>query len=107
MPSSLVNITDMESRIGTGCLQNGTSVGTASGNTAINDEPIPLTMDLSMLGFSSDDEVANEPNSKTPPLDVNGINDARSVRRSCNTTECVPVPSSEHVAEIVGRQGKN
>lgn len=23
-----------------------------------------------------------------------------------NTTECVPVPSSEHVAEIVGRQGK-
>ncbi|XP_048476244.1 RNA-binding protein MEX3B-like [Rhincodon typus] len=26
-------------------------------------------------------------------------------RKSCNTTECVPVPSSEHVAEIVGRQG--
>lgn len=27
--------------------------------------------------------------------------------RGCNITECVPVPSSEHVAEIVGRQGKN
>ncbi|XP_078742054.1 RNA-binding protein MEX3B [Lampetra fluviatilis] len=26
-------------------------------------------------------------------------------RRSVNMTECVPVPSSEHVAEIVGRQG--
>ncbi|XP_064357066.1 RNA-binding E3 ubiquitin-protein ligase MEX3C-like [Dromaius novaehollandiae] len=26
-------------------------------------------------------------------------------RKSVNTTECVPVPSSEHVAEIVGRQG--
>lgn len=26
--------------------------------------------------------------------------------RGCNITECVPVPSSEHVAEIVGRQGK-
>lgn len=26
--------------------------------------------------------------------------------RSVNTTECVPVPSSEHVAEIVGRQGE-
>ncbi|XP_067878673.1 RNA-binding protein MEX3B-like [Heterodontus francisci] len=26
-------------------------------------------------------------------------------KKSCNTTECVPVPSSEHVAEIVGRQG--
>ena len=28
-------------------------------------------------------------------------------RRSQNMTECVPVPSSEHVAEIVGRQGMN
>src|SRR6218665_2341501 len=28
-------------------------------------------------------------------------------KRSQNTTECVPVPSSEHVAEIVGRQGES
>ncbi|KAM4556567.1 RNA-binding protein MEX3B [Fundulus diaphanus] len=28
-----------------------------------------------------------------------------SRKRSVNMTECVPVPSSEHVAEIVGRQG--
>ena len=28
-----------------------------------------------------------------------------SGRKSANMTECVPVPSSEHVAEIVGRQG--
>lgn len=28
-----------------------------------------------------------------------------SRRKSVNTTECVAVPSSEHVAEIVGRQG--
>jgi len=28
-----------------------------------------------------------------------------SAKRSVNMTECVPVPSSEHVAEIVGRQG--
>ncbi len=27
-------------------------------------------------------------------------------RKSQNMTECVPVPSSEHVAEIVGRQGE-
>lgn len=27
-------------------------------------------------------------------------------RKSVNTTECVSVPSSEHVAEIVGRQGE-
>lgn len=31
--------------------------------------------------------------------------DERS-KKSQNMTECVPVPSSEHVAEIVGRQGK-
>lgn len=28
-------------------------------------------------------------------------------RKSVNTTECVAVPSSEHVAEIVGRQGES
>lgn len=28
-------------------------------------------------------------------------------KKSQNMTECVPVPSSEHVAEIVGRQGKS
>lgn len=28
------------------------------------------------------------------------------VRKSANMTECVAVPSSEHVAEIVGRQGE-
>ena len=28
-------------------------------------------------------------------------------RKSQNMTECVPVPTSEHVAEIVGRQGKH
>lgn len=30
---------------------------------------------------------------------------AETKARGCNITECVPVPSSEHVAEIVGRQG--
>lgn len=28
-------------------------------------------------------------------------------KKSQNMTECVPVPSSEHVAEIVGRQGES
>lgn len=31
---------------------------------------------------------------------------ARIGGRSVNSTECVAVPSSEHVAEIVGRQGE-
>lgn len=43
----------------------------------------------SMLGFSP----------------VTGHFDDRS-KKSQNMTECVPVPSSEHVAEIVGRQGE-
>lgn len=38
--------------------------------------------------------------------DSNGNQIQAERRRSINTTECVQVPSSEHVAEIVGRQGK-
>ncbi|XP_061872547.1 RNA-binding E3 ubiquitin-protein ligase MEX3C-like [Colius striatus] len=36
---------------------------------------------------------------------LNGEQTALLRRKNVNTTECVPVPSSEHVAEIVGRQG--
>ncbi|KAJ3597624.1 hypothetical protein NHX12_001142 [Muraenolepis orangiensis] len=36
----------------------------------------------------------------SPPSPVGDSNKGRG----CNITECVPVPSSEHVAEIVGRQ---
>ncbi|XP_050842407.1 RNA-binding E3 ubiquitin-protein ligase MEX3C-like isoform X3 [Serinus canaria] len=36
---------------------------------------------------------------------VGGEQAALLRRKSVNTTECVAVPSSEHVAEIVGRQG--
>ncbi|XP_057695886.1 RNA-binding protein MEX3B [Corythoichthys intestinalis] len=47
---------------------------------------------LSLLGLTADDN----------PL----CDDSDEPRkRSVNMTECVPVPSSEHVAEIVGRQG--
>ena len=35
-----------------------------------------------------------------------GSNCSGLARKSQNMTECVPVPTSEHVAEIVGRQGK-
>ena len=35
-----------------------------------------------------------------------GPNCSGIARKSQNMTECVPVPTSEHVAEIVGRQGK-
>ncbi|KAI4830368.1 hypothetical protein KUCAC02_002000, partial [Chaenocephalus aceratus] len=46
---------------------------------------------LSLLGLDNDD---------------NPLYDNQELRKkSVNMTECVPVPSSEHVAEIVGRQG--
>lgn len=44
----------------------------------------------SMLGFSP----------------VAGVHFDDRSKKSANMTECVPVPSSEHVAEIVGRQGE-
>ena len=37
---------------------------------------------------------------------IGGSLEDLKTRRSQNMTECVPVPTSEHVAEIVGRQGK-
>ncbi len=51
-----------------------------------------LALDLSMLGLTNEDDGPST------------FDDARA-RKSSNMTECVPVPSSEHVAEIVGRQG--
>lgn len=41
-----------------------------------------------------------------PTLLAEQMNMVGSRRKSVNMTECVPVPSSEHVAEIVGRQGE-
>ena len=52
---------------------------------------LQLALELSMLGLTNEDEL--------------NFADMRT-KKSMNTTECVPVPSSEHVAEIVGRQGK-
>ncbi|KAG7482663.1 RNA-binding protein MEX3B [Solea senegalensis] len=47
---------------------------------------------LSLLGLDNDQD---------PLFD----NNQEPRKKSVNMTECVPVPSSEHVAEIVGRQG--
>ena len=41
-----------------------------------------------------------------PPTGLFEENTMKQKPRTNNITECVPVPSSEHVAEIVGRQGK-
>lgn len=56
---------------------------------------LQLALELSMLGLN------NENDSLHPNFEADTRN-----KKSQNTTECVPVPSSEHVAEIVGRQGE-
>ncbi|XP_006000340.1 RNA-binding protein MEX3A [Latimeria chalumnae] len=63
---------------------------------------------LCLLGLGGESEDSNNNNnnlekeeSKLCPVHK----EADLKLRSSNTTECVPVPSSEHVAEIVGRQG--
>lgn len=65
-----------------------------AGNGLEDQRALQLALELSMLGLSDSDSMGNN-------FDL----DARG-KKSQNTTECVPVPSSEHVAEIVGRQGE-
>ncbi|XP_055690078.1 RNA-binding protein MEX3B [Lutzomyia longipalpis] len=78
---------------------------------------LQLAFELSMLGLS--ESFAAAPDSTTIPqaspsppanafaaafqLPPPGLDER--FKKSQNMTECVPVPSSEHVAEIVGRQG--
>lgn len=60
-----------------------------------------LALELSMLSLG---EPMPTSNSLGSPLGFAPPPEDRA-KKSQNMTECVPVPSSEHVAEIVGRQG--
>lgn len=60
---------------------------------------LQIALELSMLGLNESNSTNGEDDSLT-----NNFGDRN--RKSSNMTECVPVPSSEHVAEIVGRQGE-
>ncbi|KAI1301940.1 RNA-binding protein MEX3D [Halotydeus destructor] len=65
----------------------------STGNGLEDQRALQLALELSMLGLTESDGLG-------PSFDADG-----RMKKSQNTTECVPVPSSEHVAEIVGRQG--
>lgn len=68
----------------------------SSASNGLEDQrALQLALELSMLGLTDSDSLGS-----------NYEADPRNTKKSQNTTECVPVPSSEHVAEIVGRQGK-
>lgn len=62
------------------------------GQTIEDERAFQLALELTMLCLNS-------------KADSELDGDLRGNKKSQNTTECVPVPSSEHVAEIVGRQG--
>jgi len=69
---------------------------------------VKLALELAMLGY-------NDNNGSLAGLGGDSLNlgnghtlaqlEELKARKSQNMTECVPVPTSEHVAEIVGRQG--
>lgn len=76
------------------------SSSTPPGSSDLEDNrAVKLAWELAMLGMDNAMESIN----------LNGHTLAQleelKNRKSQNMTECVPVPTSEHVAEIVGRQG--
>ncbi|KAF2897968.1 hypothetical protein ILUMI_08207 [Ignelater luminosus] len=81
------------------------------GEDNLDHRALQLAYELSMLRFPDSTAAVSEPESPSdfgpllnPLSTMGGLEDTRS-KKSQNMTECVPVPSSEHVAEIVGRQG--
>ncbi len=67
--------------------------GGVQGEALDDQRALQIALDqLSLLGLDNDEN---------PLYD----NNQEPRKKSVNMTECVPVPSSEHVAEIVGRQG--
>lgn len=88
------------------------------GDTFSEERTLRLALELSMMGLGESGSLSSGMNSglsaNSPPLQTmtnsafcsQPLLDDRQ-KKSQNMTECVPVPSSEHVAEIVGRQGKD
>ncbi|VVC92042.1 unnamed protein product [Leptidea sinapis] len=74
--------------------------GELGGDLVEDQRAFQLALELSMLNFP---ESLPSRNPLASPLGFAPQSDDRT-KKSQNMTECVPVPSSEHVAEIVGRQ---
>jgi hypothetical protein len=71
-----------------------------------------LALELSMLGMNGSGSSTDGSTSPECIVDTSLTTlipppEESRAKKSQNMTECVAVPSSEHVAEIVGRQGKN
>ncbi|KAL5289822.1 MEX3C.2 family protein [Megaselia abdita] len=85
------------------CSPISSSSGFLSSSTKISSveetRALKLAFELTMAGASTQHFFTSSPDSNVDEKFSN------SNKKSQNMTECVPVPSSEHVAEIVGRQG--
>lgn len=68
----------------------------------VNTQALQAALELSMANMSSYSDIMNITTHSTA---CDGPEDIDSPRTQ-NITQCVSVPSSEHVAEIVGRQGE-
>lgn len=86
-------------------------------NKVIEDtRALQVALELSMLYMNGEQRQPKADNtlsggqnmdqsSMAPNYIPHGFPEEPRNKKSQNMTECVPVPSSEHVAEIVGRQG--
>lgn len=82
-------------------------------NSLEDQRALQVALELSLLSFGgSEHHDANGPASAPFHSTIDQIASLQYAdemrflaKKSQNMTECVPVPSSEHVAEIVGRQG--
>ena len=81
------------------------SLLTEMGSGLENQRALQIALELSKLGLN-DNEAAAAASISMPTSSSAYEHNEAVVKKSANMTECVPVPSSEHVAEIVGRQGE-
>ncbi|XP_039291573.1 RNA-binding protein MEX3B-like [Nilaparvata lugens] len=122
MPGSI--FCDMSDTVSSGSLSSRNVVQNAlNSNTFEEQRALQLAFELSMIGLNdpasnsnnvvdndvsstmmSNNFVENDVSASMMPSNFVVPEESRS-KKSQNMTECVPVPSSEHVAEIVGRQG--
>ena len=114
MPASLYESTLSLERIAAATSNHSSAISPTSNMDNMEDNrAVKLAYELAMLGLDSGAASPNGHHHHGLSMDSLNINSATlaqleelKTRKSQNMTECVPVPTSEHVAEIVGRQGK-
>ena len=71
-----------------------------------SNQALQAALELSMLNLNNTTYSTTSPDPPFGLFDDSPLLGSKKSASSQNITQCVAVPSSEHVAEIVGRQGK-